>query len=284
VFTEEAVFARNRGELRRDYFVRLPSGLYLASTRHARAGGSVHLCNHSRAAQLPRGGQKCAADSWHLSNRADQFQVSARPLTAKLRSLIAPCDAVIHLAGFYYGAEPSQRPSGEPRRSYTQIEYDVARELRNPLFLFLAAENCGFDDSPEQSEKERTLQLAHRRVERLGCRTCFSGADCTFLHERDFIINEKLEVRASPNPLPWLRLELPVPLPWLRLENPSPSPWSRVALPGEVSNNLKQIRLVVSNIAGKLGHPNCCSGFDIQFRQELDFVANEAGEVRDRGF
>jgi hypothetical protein len=32
-----------------------------------------------------------------------------------------------------------------------------------PLFLFLAAENCGFDDSPEQSEEERTLQLAHRR-------------------------------------------------------------------------------------------------------------------------
>jgi hypothetical protein len=121
-------------------------------------------------------------------------------------------------------------------------------------------------------------------VERLGCRTCFSGADCTFLHERDFIINEKLEVRASPNPSPWWRLEEPVPLPWLRLENPSPSPRSRVALPGEVSNNLKQIRLVVSNIAGKLGHPNCCSGFDIQFRQELDFVANEAGEVRDRGF
>ena len=92
------------------------------------------------------------------------FRLAHGPLTAKLRSLIAPCDAVIHLAGFYYGAEPSQRPSGEPRRSYTQIEYDVARELRKPLFLFLAAENCEFDDSPEQSEEERTLQLAHRRA------------------------------------------------------------------------------------------------------------------------
>ena len=92
------------------------------------------------------------------------FRLAHGPLTAKLRSLIAPCDAVIHLAGFYYGAEPSQRLSGEPRRSYTQIEYDVARELRNPLFLFLAAENCEFDDGPEQSEEERTLQLAHRRV------------------------------------------------------------------------------------------------------------------------
>jgi hypothetical protein len=37
------------------------------------------------------------------------FRLAHGPLTAKLRSLIAPCDAVIHLAGFYYGAEPSQR-------------------------------------------------------------------------------------------------------------------------------------------------------------------------------
>jgi hypothetical protein len=121
-------------------------------------------------------------------------------------------------------------------------------------------------------------------VERLGCRTCFSGADCTFLHERDFIINENREVRAAPQPSPWVRVDLPQPSPWVRLDNPQPCPWVRLALPGEVSNNLKQIRLVVSNIAGKLGHPNCCSGFDIQFRQELDFVANEAGEVRDRRF
>jgi hypothetical protein len=64
------------------------------------------------------------------------FRLAHGPLTAKLRSLIAPCDAVIHLAGFYYGAEPSQRPSREPRRSYTQIEYDVARELRTPAFPF----------------------------------------------------------------------------------------------------------------------------------------------------
>jgi hypothetical protein len=31
-------------------------------------------------------------------------------------------------------------------------------------------------------------------VEWLGCRTCFSGADSTFLDERDIIINEKLEI------------------------------------------------------------------------------------------
>jgi hypothetical protein len=86
------------------------------------------------------------------------------PLTEILRALIGRCDAVIHLAGFYYGAEPPQRPSGEPRRSYTQREYDVARELGKPLYLFLAAEGSAFDGLPEEGEEERALQLAHWRA------------------------------------------------------------------------------------------------------------------------
>ena len=91
----------------------------------------------------------------------------SRSLTARLRmlhDLIGRCDAVIHLAGFYYGAEPPQRPPGEPRRSYTQIEYDVARELGKPLYLFLAAENYESDERPAQSEEEKKLQLAHRHA------------------------------------------------------------------------------------------------------------------------
>ena len=61
-----------------------------------------------------------------------------------LRSLIGRCDAVIHLAGFYHGTEPPQRPPGEPLRSYTQIEYDVARKLGKPIYLFLATEGAHF--------------------------------------------------------------------------------------------------------------------------------------------
>jgi hypothetical protein len=34
------------------------------------------------------------------------FRLAHGPLTAELRSLIAPCDAIIHLAGFYYGRNP----------------------------------------------------------------------------------------------------------------------------------------------------------------------------------
>ena len=107
-------------------------------------------------------------------------------------------------------------------------------------------------------------------VERIGCRTCFSGIDCTWLNEREFAINEKLEIQPSARGSVQL------------LDNPDPIPWrsARVTLPAKVSNNLKQIQEVVANIAGRLGHPMCCSGFDIFFRQELDFMVNEAGQIR----
>jgi hypothetical protein len=105
-------------------------------------------------------------------------------------------------------------------------------------------------------------------VERLGCRTCFSGADCTFLHERDLVINEKLEIQSSPG----LSVQLP--------HDPVPLRRVTATLPGKVSNNLKQIQDVAANIAGRLGCEACCSGFDILFRQELDFVVNEAGQIR----
>jgi Domain of unknown function (DUF4062) len=91
----------------------------------------------------------------------DNFALAYGQLTDMLRRLIGRCDAVIHLAGFYYGAEPPQRPVGKPRRSYTQIEYDVARELGKPIYLFLAKQDCPTDE-------EKSLQIAHRQV----IRTC----------------------------------------------------------------------------------------------------------------
>src|SRR5271166_5891538 len=92
------------------------------------------------------------------------FELTYGPLVTMLRGLIGRCDAVIHLAGFYYGAEPPQRPPGQRRRSYTQIEYDVARELKKPLYLFLSAENYESDKPSTQSDEEKELQLTHRRA------------------------------------------------------------------------------------------------------------------------
>src|SRR6202043_1191931 len=96
------------------------------------------------------------------------FELAHGPLTKVLHDLIDRCDAVIHLAGFYYGAEPPQRPVGKPRRSYTQIEYDVARELGKPIYLFLATKDCKTDETLAQTDEEKSLQMAHRQ----GIQTC----------------------------------------------------------------------------------------------------------------
>lgn len=40
-----------------------------------------------------------------------------------LRERIGACKAVVHIVGQCYGMEPRERAAGEPRRSYTQIEY-----------------------------------------------------------------------------------------------------------------------------------------------------------------
>ena len=107
-------------------------------------------------------------------------------------------------------------------------------------------------------------------VERMGCRACFSGADCTFQLERDFVINEKLELRAaSPiTAVPDMRLALP--------QDPVPL---KVALPSKVSYDLKLVQKVVAQIADRLGCAACCSGFDIRFLHERELIINEAGRL-----
>jgi hypothetical protein len=43
---------------------------------------------------------------------------------------LAGFDAVVHLAGFYYGAEPQPVLPGPDRRSFTQMEYEIAVEMK----------------------------------------------------------------------------------------------------------------------------------------------------------
>lgn len=93
-------------------------------------------------------------------------------------------------------------------------------------------------------------------VDRLGCHPCFSGADCTFLHERDFIINEKMEVVSGPEPQPWRQpLEL------------RPTAFT-VTLGRAEAYDLDKVKDIVARVVGKLGHEGCHSGFDITFRHE----------------
>jgi tetratricopeptide (TPR) repeat protein len=75
-----------------------------------------------------------------------------------LRREINACDAVICLVGYVYGQEPKNRPSGAPRRSYTQLEFDIAEAFGKPIYVFLADAQCKFDPHQEELPELRQLQ------------------------------------------------------------------------------------------------------------------------------
>ena len=93
----------------------------------------------------------------------DSFPPDYRDLKSKLRERISSCDAVVHLAGRCFGAEPAQRPADEPRRSYTQLEYDIAIELGKPVYVFLTGADFPADPHNPEAAELRELQKAHRQ-------------------------------------------------------------------------------------------------------------------------
>ena len=99
---------------------------------------------------------------------ANQSTFGVDYLTAEeiLRRRIIESDAVIHIVGFRFGGEPKDRPADKPRRSYTQMEYDIARELGKPVYVFLSSAPtvCDAPDAYEQPEDAFTvlLQSTHR--------------------------------------------------------------------------------------------------------------------------
>jgi hypothetical protein len=56
--------------------------------------------------------KKALEDSGYHAIEQDNFPLDYRELVDKLRNQIATCDAVIHIAGCCFGAEPRQRPEG----------------------------------------------------------------------------------------------------------------------------------------------------------------------------
>lgn len=90
------------------------------------------------------------------------FTPDYRTIREMLRAKIEGCVAVVHIAGLYYGAEPTSRPDGEPRRSYTQLEYEIAVELGRPVYKFVATEGCAFDPHDPEPEDFQHLQREHR--------------------------------------------------------------------------------------------------------------------------
>ena len=85
-----------------------------------------------------------------------------------LRRKLKDSDAVIHIVGFRFGAERNDRSAGALRRSYTQMELDLAREMEKPVYVFLSSDATVRQppDSKEQPEDAEAvgLQLAHRKA------------------------------------------------------------------------------------------------------------------------
>ena len=90
------------------------------------------------------------------------FPPDARTVREMLRVKITACDAVVHVAGEVYGAEPSARDPGEPRRSYTQLEYELATELGKPVYVFVCGAGFPYDEHPPEDTERQTLQQQHR--------------------------------------------------------------------------------------------------------------------------
>ena len=106
---------------------------------------------------------------------------------------------------------------------------------------------------------------------RLGCPTCFSGANCLFQAERDFVIDSKASVleRVALNPQP-----LP----------PGERSSVHVALASSVPSNIDKVFKAVDAVIGTLGSCPCHSGFDVLYQNELrTIVVNEQLQAQQFG-
>jgi len=93
----------------------------------------------------------------------EEFPPDYRAVVAMLRDRISRCDAVIHIAGECYGSEPRSRDSGVPRRSYTQMEHDIAKELGIPLYVFVCAKSYPYDEHGPEAPELEEFQNQHRQ-------------------------------------------------------------------------------------------------------------------------
>lgn len=95
-----------------------------------------------------------------------------------LRGRIENCQALIHIAGMRYGAEPDPAtlPPGTARRGFTQMEYDIGRTLQRErgdhgfrVYTFVCPPDFPYDRVgkdggllPAEDDTLRRMQKKHR--------------------------------------------------------------------------------------------------------------------------
>lgn len=90
-------------------------------------------------------------------------------------------------------------------------------------------------------------------AEKLGCGKCFSGVDCLFQRQKDYIIDEKLKVSAAiQNPDSWRQL-----------------PRVDIAMSAKQLTDIGSIKQAAAVAFKNLGCLPCTSGFDVLFRNTI---------------
>jgi tetratricopeptide (TPR) repeat protein len=90
------------------------------------------------------------------------FPPDYRSVREMLRRSISNCDAMVHVVGECYGVEPKKTDPLAPRRSCTQMEYDMAREMNKRVYVFICGEGFPYDQHVPEDPERQYLQKGHR--------------------------------------------------------------------------------------------------------------------------
>jgi hypothetical protein len=113
-----------------------------------------------------------------------------------------------------------------------------------------------------------------KAMEKIGCPKCFSGADCYFQMEREFVLNAV----SGPDPTPW-HFE-----PGFEAQ---PAHTYTVGLARGVRYDINNVYRAVDKVIDLIGAHPCISGFDVFFKDYLQHVVipeSFEGQVFDQRF
>lgn len=94
---------------------------------------------------------------------------------------------------------------------------------------------------------------------KLGCAACCSGMDIHFDIERQFYIDDKINIRSFGQSARTMPAAVGL------------APENTYVLDPAIAYSKADVMKAIDKIAARVGCPNCCSGKDIYFRQQRDF-------------
>lgn len=99
-------------------------------------------------------------------------------------------------------------------------------------------------------------------MERIGCPKCFSGADCFFQMERQFVLDASLQADPTPQPLHFATPPI----------DAQPDHVYTAGLAKAVRYDINQVFRAVDRVIDLIGSHPCISGADVLFRDVLNTI------------